>query len=111
MSRSSSHSKQAIWKQRFKEFSNSQHTVEQFCDGVGCSVATFYYWKHKLEADSPKESSEPPAKPSAFVPVVIRSGSTTPVIIRLIDGTRVTVPVEALAALDVVLNHVQRATQ
>jgi hypothetical protein len=109
--RSSTHSKLAIWSQRFDRFNNNQQTVEQFCDSVGCSVATFYYWKHKLEADSRREPAEPQHKPSAFVPVVIRSGSATPVIIRLSDGTRVAVPVDALAALDVVLNHTQRAAR
>jgi hypothetical protein len=111
MSRSSSHSKLAIWNQRFDRFNNSQQTVEQFCDGVGCSVATFYYWKHKLQAESPSEPAQSQETPSAFVPVVIRSHSAAPVIIRLVDGTRVTVPVDALTALDVILQHAQRATQ
>lgn len=48
MSQSTSESKLQLWRQRFEQFNQSQLTVEQFCNSIDCSAATFYYWKQKL---------------------------------------------------------------
>ena len=111
LSCTNSQAKLALWKQRFARFNRREQTVEAFCSEAGCSAATFYYWKHRLEAELRSETAETRTKPSAFVPVMVRGGSVSPVTVRLADGTRVSVPVDALAALEVVLQHAQRAAR
>ncbi len=160
-----------LWSKRFNQFNAGSLTVQQFCVTVDCSVATFYYWKNKLErmslADSSKSirhgeawsagstpgdssarlvgasvsakpiqhlsshqqasshqqpssrvramrgesSAEDAGRVSAFVPVVVQGAGEVGakrICVRLDDGTKVTVPVDALEALQVVLQHASR---
>jgi len=118
MPRAADGSKLQFWKDRLDQFSSSQRTIQQFCESVGCSVATFYYWKRKVAENASLISTTAsrtkpsrtrhPERPSAFVPVVVRTGSSLPISVRLTDGTRVVVPADALAALDRVLEHAHR---
>ncbi len=127
MSQSTSESKLQLWRQRFEQFNQSQLTVEQFCNSIDCSAATFYYWKQKLgrvgQANTLKAQYESAGQaklrsaqdnPSAFVSVQLRGstsnavGAGRPVVLRLKDGTEVAVPTDALPALDLILRHVQR---
>ena len=154
-----------LWSKRFDQFNAGSLTVQQFCVTVDCSVATFYYWKNKLErmslADSSESirhgealsaestpgdssarlvgasvsgkpiqhlsshqqassrvgamrgesSAEDAGRVSAFVPVVVQRAEKfggKRICVRLDDGTKVTVPVDALEALQVVLQHASR---
>ena len=98
-----------IWQDRFQQFRENQQTIAQFCQSVGCSVATFYYWKRKVEpAALGAGATDVLVKPSAFVPVVVRGSGSQCIRIRLKEGAWVAVPVDALAALEVVLRHAQR---
>lgn len=52
------------WLRRHKRFQKSDLTVVEFCHREGCSVASFYRWRHKLDADQQGDSGD-----SAFVAV------------------------------------------
>lgn len=36
-----------LWRSRLAQFHGSGQTVYEFCQQLGCSVSTFYYWKEK----------------------------------------------------------------
>jgi transposase-like protein len=40
--------KARLWQVRFQQFEADGRSVVEFCDSVGCSPNTFYYWKKKL---------------------------------------------------------------
>ncbi len=40
-----------LWKTRFDQLRQSQKTVTEFCQFIGCSSATFYRWKQKVERE------------------------------------------------------------
>lgn len=111
MPRTTSQVKLQLWKERFQQFQQSHQTIEQFCQSLGCTSATFHYWQRKLESDGKSHAPTSPVESSAFVPVVLRGGSSNPVMVRVNDGTRITVPVDALSALEVVLQHAQRVAR
>ncbi len=109
MSRRSDPSLLREWTERLEYFQRSQQTVGQFCNSVGCSVATFYYWKKKLTpGTSPKAASRPPITESAFLPLLARGTDTQSIRIRAGGGIRIALPSDALAALKVILRHTQR---
>lgn len=97
-----------LWTERFEQFRQNEQTVAQFCRSVGCSVATFYYWKRKIELATSPTSPEPSEKPSAFVPVVVRGTGSPCIRIRMKEGAWIAVPIDALAALKIILRHTQR---
>lgn len=96
------------WTERFEQFQQSQQTIEQFCRSVGCSVTTFYYWKKKLQPRSSPKTTKPAENASAFLPVLVRGGGSRSIRIRTHEGIRIAVPVDALAALELILRHAQR---
>lgn len=96
------------WTERFEQFHQSPLTIEQFCRSVGCSVATFYYWKRKLQPGNQPKATERPKTESAFLPVLVRGGGTQSIRIRTNEGIRIAVPVDALAALELILRHAER---
>lgn len=49
MSGANCSSKLQLWLHRFDQFNSGHVTVKQFCESVGCSTPTFYYWKRKAE--------------------------------------------------------------
>jgi hypothetical protein len=112
MPRTSSPTKLQLWRDRFEQFNQSQQTVQQFCQSLGCTPATFHYWQRKLEpvheTTGHSEVASGLVKSSAFVPVVLRGGSSSPIVVRVKDGTRVSVPADALAALEIVLRHARQ---
>ena len=106
MPRRTSHVKLQLWKERFEQFRQSRQTIQQFCKTLGCGRSSFHYWQRKLEPNrQSKPSSTNLVVSSAFLPVVVRGNSAKFVVLRACDGTRVSVPADALAALDTVLQH------
>lgn len=108
MSRIASPAKLQLWKDRLEQFAASQQTIQEFCDAIGCSVATYYYWQRKLSSSTDSLPAATAKPTSAFVPVVLRNGATRPITVHLKDGTRIVVPADALAALGLILEHAQR---
>jgi len=108
MSRTTSPIKLELWRDRLDQFSQGQQTVQQFCDSVGCSAARFYYWKRKLAHADQVGACGAAGKPSAFLPVIVRGNSSKPILVRVKDGTRIALPADALAALEVILQHAHR---
>lgn len=119
MARSSScPAKVRLWQARFKQYRDSQLTIAQFCNFIGCSVATFYYWRQRLETvatnqiapslapQSQKEPSTPTQ--SSFLPVVVAGRTVERVSIKLGNGTLIRIPCAAIEAIHAVLNHSQR---
>ena len=118
MVRSSSPAKIRLWQARFKQHRDSHLTIAQFCKFIGCSVATFYYWKQRLDSiaaisvpssttpRSPKVSSA--AVTSSFLPVVVANQTVERVSVKLSNGTLVRIPCAAIEAIHAVLNHAQR---
>jgi transposase-like protein len=109
MPRTTSQKKLQLWTARFEQFQLCHQNVQQFCESLGCTPATFRYWKRKLETASGSTRSQ--AEASAFVPVVLRGSSSSPVIVRVKDGTRIAVPVDALSTLEIILQHAQRVAR
>ncbi len=111
MPRSTNQAKLQLWKQRFEQYEQSKQSIQQFCLSLGCTRTTFHYWQRKLER-IPKPS--PPTNlvtSSAFLPVVLRGSSSRSVVVRACDGTRISVPADALAALQTVLQHAWQVTR
>lgn len=101
-----------LWQERFQQFRQSQQTIQVFCDSLGCAPATFHYWKHKLATMEPAKAATKPVAASSFVPVVVRGASSLRsevnsqrIVVRVKGGTRIQLPVEALAALELILQH------
>jgi hypothetical protein len=63
-------------------------TVADFCAAEGVSVASFYHWRRKLEADAPVDTPAP-----KFVPLELPAASpvtrTTIMQVELPGGVRV----------------------
>lgn len=119
--------KAELWQARLDQFSKCRLSVQKFCKKVGCSEATFYYWKQKLHANpgelQPAKSnlhvvpdnvqstatvmaSADPISKQDFIPIAITDRSDK-IIITLPNGTRITVPARATEALAIVLAHAQ----
>jgi hypothetical protein len=43
-----------VWTDRLREFRCSEQTVREFCERLGISQATYYYWKRRLRCPSTK---------------------------------------------------------
>jgi hypothetical protein len=98
-----------LWQERFQQFRQSQQTIQGFCQAMGCAPATFYYWKHKLVSLEQANASSKPVAASSFVPVVLRdtnAANPQSIVVRVKKGMRITLPVDALAALELILQHV-----
>ena len=111
MPRTTSQAKLQLWKERFEQFQQGHQTVQQFCQSLGCTSATFHYWQRKIEPADQLKTHEILDQSSAFVPVVLRGGNSRSVMVRVNDGTRIAVPVDALSALEAVLQHSQRVAR
>lgn len=97
-----------LWRERLEQFSQSGQSVQQYCESVGCTQATFYYWRRKVTSASQPGVSLLASGRSAFVPVVVRDNRFSRVLVCVKDGTRIVVPADALGALQSVLQHAQR---
>ena len=111
MPRTTSQAKLQLWKGRFEQFQLGHQTVQQFCESLGCTSATFHYWQRKLEPADQLKTHTNLGESSAFLPVVLRGGTRMSVMVRVNDGTRIAIPVDALTALEVVLQHAQRVAR
>jgi hypothetical protein len=119
MPRTTSQQRNQIWRDRLQRFGRSQQSVQDFCNSEGCTPRTFYYWRQKIDGAaqpnaSAKQSRKTPtsqAASSAFVPVVLRDIAPRRITIRIQDGTRVSVPSDALAALEIILGHSHQVAQ
>ena len=116
MRHSSDAQKLGVWQVRFHRFSNSGLPVERFCAQERVSVASFYYWRKKLEPrseacaagrrrqvlDRPESARAGVFQPVAVVPAM--SG----VWIHLPGGTRIEVRAEHPEAVRAVIAEVVR---
>jgi len=41
------------WQERLARFEHSERTIAEFCQLEGCSTASFYHWRRKLQRSSP----------------------------------------------------------
>ncbi len=118
MARTTSLEKVRLWQNRFKELQHSQLSVQEFCQSVGCSAATFYYWKRKLARQAPHSKrtpkrSESASKPApyrqAFLPVLVRSASLSQAVVTLSNGIKIELQCDPIDALQLILQDIKRA--
>jgi len=92
-----------LWRARVRRFESLDHTVAEFCQWEGVSIAAFYVWRKKLrEEAAPKHRTPLTAKSGdthrrpLFVPIVSSSrpveATGAVVVMTLSDGTRVELP-------------------
>ncbi|HRZ39082.1 MAG TPA: hypothetical protein P5534_22270 [Candidatus Paceibacterota bacterium] len=116
MPRSSDPEKLGLWRVRFRRFSSSGLPVEQFCARERVSVASFYYWRKKLEPRSDagaegrqRQVLDPRVSTRAgvFRPVTVVPAMSG-VWIHLPGGTRIEVRAEHPEAVHAVIGEVVR---
>lgn len=107
-----------LWQERFQQFRQSQQTIQAFCQATGCAPATFHYWKHKLASIEPAKAATKPVAASSFVPVVVRGTpslrsevNSQRIVVRVKGGMRITLPLEALAALELIVQHARQGAE
>ena len=61
--------KHAEWRKRLGRFSRCGLTVARFCSGERVSVASFYYWRRKLQQGARR--GRVPARPGVFRQVAV----------------------------------------
>lgn len=105
MGRVADGAKAALWRRRWGRFRRSGQTVAEFCAGEGLSVASFYYWRHRLEDEATQGQEDRAA--SAFQAVRLTAGPA-PLSIHLADGVRIELPGENLAAIRLVVRELVR---
>ena len=72
------------WRSRFRRFSKLGLTVAEFCHWEGVSVATFYNWRRKCDANpecrerETKVTDQPQFAKASFLPVRLTSAGTSP---------------------------------
>lgn len=93
MPRGPSLEKSQQWTKRLNRFEESQQTIADFCRTEGVSEAAFYQWRRRLDRTRRTKTlrvprrSKAPARPSpSFQSVIVRDDST-PVRIRLPQGS------------------------
>lgn len=62
--------KQKIWQAHVQAAANHANGVRGYCEEMGISKNTFYFWKAKLQGR--RQPKQPKAKPNPFLPAVIR---------------------------------------
>ena len=116
MLRSSDPRKLGIWQVRFRRFSSSGLSVERFCAQERVSVASFYYWRKKLEPRSEarverrqRQASDESvsARAGVFQPVTVVPAMSG-VWIHLPGGTQIEVRAEHPEAVRAVIAEVVR---
>jgi hypothetical protein len=97
----------AAWEQRLRRFDGWTGTVKQFCAKERVSVASLYLWRRKLRSNSSPGGSRSqrgrqrkprnvPHADAAFVPVQVVGSAVVEVF--LVEGARVSIPVDAIDA-------------
>ncbi len=49
MARTPDLTKLQAWQKWLEQLANSKQSPKQFCDSIGCSMTTFYYWKRRCD--------------------------------------------------------------
>jgi len=102
----------AVWERRLQRFERWTGTVKQFCAEERVSVASLYQWRRKLlNNSSPGDSRNQrgrqrkarnvPQAGAAFVPVQVVGSAVVEVF--LVEGARMSIPVDATDALSTVV--------
>jgi putative transposase len=105
MSRGSDGEKVKLWRDRFRRYAKSAHSVEDFCRGEGVSAATFYHWRKKLVR---APGRRPLGKRDAFRPVMV-TPAVAGLSVRLPGGAELEVPRENLDAIRAVVAELVRS--
>ncbi|MFN7844514.1 MAG: IS66 family insertion sequence element accessory protein TnpA [Pirellula sp.] len=100
---SSNDPKRELWERRFRQFENSPLSVTDFCDSVGCSTASYYQWKRRLEANH--HSADPVSSPKAAF-LQVQSQPDAAIEIKLHSGIMISVPVQAISTLPQILEAI-----
>lgn len=101
MSRSTDAGKLALWRERLERFSRGDLSVGSFCAREQVSVASFYYWREKLEASSQAGPHEPTDPQNLFRPVTVIPAAA--IRIELPGGVRIEVGAEHLEVVRAVV--------
>ena len=101
MSRAVSSSRESLWRSRLQRFQASGLSVTRFCQNEQVSVPSFYQWRKRLGATTPRRV---PA--AAFVPV--RLSQAAGVEIHLPNGSRICLPPGDTEALQVAIETAGR---
>ncbi len=127
MARRSDSEKRAEWRKRLGRFLRCGLTVARFCSGERVSVASFYYWRRKLQQAARRGGR--PARPGVFrqvavvpaPPAMVSAASAVAsaasvgdpgaptVSIQLPCGTRIELDAEHVEAVRAVVGEVARA--
>jgi len=120
MARRSDSEKHAEWRKRLGRFSRCGLTVARFCSGERVSVASFYYWRRKLQQAARR--GRMPARPGVFrqvavvpaPPAMVSAASAgdpgaPTVSIQLPCGTRIELGAEHVDVVRAVVGEVARA--
>jgi hypothetical protein len=114
MPHSSDPQKLGVWQVRFRRFSSSGLSVERFCAQERVSVASFYYWRKKLEprseARAERRRRQVLARPGSAPAGVFQPVTVVPAMsgiwIHLPGGTRIEVRAEHSEAVRAVIAEV-----
>lgn len=72
MSGSTDLQKLALWRERFKRFSQGEQSVGAFCARERVSVASFYYWREKVGVSGePSHGRTQTDRRNVFQPVTV----------------------------------------
>jgi hypothetical protein len=112
MSRYSDDGTPDAWRKRFGRFGKFGLPVARFCAREGVSVASFYYWRRKLNTPGGLGRRRGPVKPrperrAAFQPVTVVP-AVARVSVHLPSGARIEVHGEDLDAIRAVVAEVVR---
>ena len=116
MPHSSDPQKLGLWQVRFRRFSSSGLSVERFCAQERVSVASFYYWRKKIEPRSETRAERRQrqvldeavsARAGVFQPVTVVPAMSG-VWIHLPGGTQIEVRAEHPEAVRAVIAEVVR---
>jgi hypothetical protein len=88
------------WVERLQRFAQANKSVVAFCQQESISAQAFYYWKHKLQPQTPTSADTPRLLPvrllsSAPVELALPSG----IVLRLAPGCDLAFVRSLLAAL------------
>ena len=81
------------WTERFDRFRTADMTVAQFCHAEGVSLASYYYWRKKLDGQERVARKNSPDVMRQFVPVALadrsQGGPATVMAVELPGGIRI----------------------
>jgi hypothetical protein len=104
-----------LWRRRVEEYEQGAETVAAFCERVGVSAATFYWWRRCVAGEAREtigrksverrtlETGSGTVPPLSFLPIQVTGQPRSPVEVVLAGGTRVLVPSGDHQSLQIVL--------